>query len=132
MGSVTSRIPQSSTSLRITSHPAGGRTASELRRSPTPRATGTTVIAALTVAAPGDRGRTEIAELARELGLESRLERGRRRRRRRWRARRPTAAIAAALGKGLRTADIKSEGAKVVSTAEMGAAIIGELERLSA
>jgi 3-isopropylmalate dehydrogenase len=40
------------------------------------------------------------------------------------------AAIAAALGKGLRTADIKSEGAKIVSTAEMGEAIIGELERL--
>src|SRR6202161_4510157 len=30
------------------------------------------------------------------------------------------AAIAAALGKGLRTADIKSEGCKIVSTAEMG------------
>jgi 3-isopropylmalate dehydrogenase len=42
------------------------------------------------------------------------------------------AAIAAALGKGLRTADIKSDGAKIVSTAEMGEAIIGELERLSA
>jgi 3-isopropylmalate dehydrogenase len=42
------------------------------------------------------------------------------------------AAIAATLAKGLRTADIKSEGAKVVSTAEMGAAIIGELERLAA
>jgi 3-isopropylmalate dehydrogenase len=41
-------------------------------------------------------------------------------------------AIAATLAKGLRTADIKSEGAKVVSTAEMGAAIIGELERLAA
>jgi 3-isopropylmalate dehydrogenase len=41
-------------------------------------------------------------------------------------------AIAAALAKGLRTADIKSEGATVVSTAEMGAAIIGELEKLSA
>jgi 3-isopropylmalate dehydrogenase len=41
------------------------------------------------------------------------------------------AAIAAALAKGLRTADIKSEGAKVVSTAEMGAAIVGELERLA-
>ena len=37
-------------------------------------------------------------------------------------------AIAAALAKGLRTADIKSEGAKVVSTSEMGAAIIGEME----
>src|SRR6201981_2856322 len=42
------------------------------------------------------------------------------------------AAIAAVLAKGLRTADIKSEGAKVVSTAEMGAAIVGELERLAA
>src|ERR1700759_3221343 len=36
-------------------------------------------------------------------------------------------AIAATLEKGLRTADIMSEGTKVVSTAEMGAAIIGEL-----
>jgi 3-isopropylmalate dehydrogenase len=42
------------------------------------------------------------------------------------------AAIAAALGKGLRTADIKSEGSKIVSTAEMGEAIVGELEKLSA
>jgi 3-isopropylmalate dehydrogenase len=41
------------------------------------------------------------------------------------------AAIAAALAKGLRTADIKSEGATVVSTSEMGGAIIGELERLA-
>src|SRR5215468_7945172 len=41
------------------------------------------------------------------------------------------AAIAAVLAKGLRTADIKSEGARVVSTAEMGAAIVGELERLA-
>ncbi len=41
-------------------------------------------------------------------------------------------AIAATLAKGLRTADIKSEGAKVVGTAEMGGAIIGELERLTA
>jgi 3-isopropylmalate dehydrogenase len=41
------------------------------------------------------------------------------------------AAIAATLAKGLRTADIKSAGAKVVSTAEMGAAIVGELEKLS-
>jgi 3-isopropylmalate dehydrogenase len=40
-------------------------------------------------------------------------------------------AIAATLAKGLRTADIKSDGTKVVSTAEMGAAIIGELERLA-
>jgi 3-isopropylmalate dehydrogenase len=42
------------------------------------------------------------------------------------------AAIAAALAKGLRTADIKSDGAKIVSTAEMGAAIVGEMERLAA
>jgi 3-isopropylmalate dehydrogenase len=41
-------------------------------------------------------------------------------------------AIAATLGKGLRTADIKSEGAKIVSTSEMGSAIIGEIERLAA
>ena len=39
-------------------------------------------------------------------------------------------AIAAALAKGLRTADIKSEGTKVVSTAEMGEAIVGELDAL--
>jgi 3-isopropylmalate dehydrogenase len=42
------------------------------------------------------------------------------------------AAIAAALAKGLRTADIKSDGAKIVSTAEMGAAIVGEMEKLAA
>jgi 3-isopropylmalate dehydrogenase len=42
------------------------------------------------------------------------------------------AAIAAALANGLRTADIKSDGAKIVSTAEMGEAVVGELERLSA
>ncbi len=42
------------------------------------------------------------------------------------------AAIAAALAKGLRTADIKSEGTKVVSTSEMGAAVVGELERVAA
>ncbi len=42
------------------------------------------------------------------------------------------AAIAATLAKGLRTADIKSAGAKVVSTAEMGAAIIGEMEAAAA
>src|SRR6266705_184870 len=42
------------------------------------------------------------------------------------------AAIAATLAQGLRTADIKSAGAKVVSTSEMGAAIVGELEKLSA
>src|SRR6202167_1343524 len=40
-------------------------------------------------------------------------------------------AIAAALAKGLRTADIKSDGAKVVSTSEMGEAIVNEMERLS-
>src|SRR3978361_434369 len=40
-------------------------------------------------------------------------------------------AIAAALAKGLRTADIKSEGCKVVSTTEMGAAILGEMETLA-
>jgi 3-isopropylmalate dehydrogenase len=39
------------------------------------------------------------------------------------------AAIAATLDEGLRTADIKSEGSTVVSTAEMGEAIVGELER---
>jgi 3-isopropylmalate dehydrogenase len=42
------------------------------------------------------------------------------------------AAIAAALAKGLRTADIKSEGAEIVSTEEMGKAIVGELDRLAA
>jgi 3-isopropylmalate dehydrogenase len=42
------------------------------------------------------------------------------------------AAIAAALAKGLRTADIKSDGARIVSTADMGEAIIGELDRLAA
>jgi 3-isopropylmalate dehydrogenase len=41
-------------------------------------------------------------------------------------------AIAAALAKGLRTADIKSEGCQMVGTAEMGAAILAELERLAA
>jgi 3-isopropylmalate dehydrogenase len=41
-------------------------------------------------------------------------------------------AISGALAKGLRTADIKSEGTKVVSTQEMGDAIIGELEQLAA
>ena len=40
-------------------------------------------------------------------------------------------AIAAALAKGLRTADIKSEGTTVVSTAEMGDAVIGELEHVA-
>jgi 3-isopropylmalate dehydrogenase len=42
------------------------------------------------------------------------------------------AAIAAALAKGLRTADIKSEGCTIVSTAAMGEAVVGELEKLSA
>jgi 3-isopropylmalate dehydrogenase len=42
------------------------------------------------------------------------------------------AAIAAALAKGLRTADIKSEGAYVVSTSAMGETIVGELQRLAA
>jgi 3-isopropylmalate dehydrogenase len=41
-------------------------------------------------------------------------------------------AIAATLARGLRTADIKSEGTKVVSTEEMGSAIIEELEKLAA
>jgi 3-isopropylmalate dehydrogenase len=41
------------------------------------------------------------------------------------------AAIAATLAKGLRTADIKSEGANIVSTAEMGAAIVGEMKKLA-
>jgi len=41
-------------------------------------------------------------------------------------------AISATLAKGLRTADIKSEGTKVVSTTEKGSAILAELERLAA
>jgi 3-isopropylmalate dehydrogenase len=41
-------------------------------------------------------------------------------------------AIAAALERGLRTADIKSEGATVVGTREMGEAIRGEMEKLAA
>jgi len=41
-------------------------------------------------------------------------------------------AISATLASGLRTADIKSEGTKVVSTAEMGSAILAELEKLAA
>ena len=41
-------------------------------------------------------------------------------------------AIAAALDKGLRTADIKSEGCKLVGTSEMGDAIIAELQELAA
>ena len=42
------------------------------------------------------------------------------------------AAIAATLAKGLRTADIKSEGTKAASTTEMGDAIFGEMEKLHA
>jgi 3-isopropylmalate dehydrogenase len=42
------------------------------------------------------------------------------------------AAIAAALAKGLRTADIASAGTTTVGTAQMGAAIIAELERAAA
>src|SRR5262247_2123969 len=41
-------------------------------------------------------------------------------------------AISATLAKGLRTADIKSEGCRTVNTVEMGAAIIAEVERLAA
>src|SRR5712692_9534288 len=41
-------------------------------------------------------------------------------------------AIAAALARGLRTADIKSEGAKVASTGEMGDAVIAETAKLAA
>ena len=41
------------------------------------------------------------------------------------------AAIAAALARGLRTADLKSDGTTVVGTAEMGEAIVGEMERLA-
>src|SRR5271154_5969603 len=42
------------------------------------------------------------------------------------------AAIASVLAKGLRTADIKSEGTQSVSTAEMGEAILKELQKLYA
>ena len=41
-------------------------------------------------------------------------------------------AIVGALDKGLRTADIKSEGTKVVGTSEMGDAIIAEMAKLAA
>jgi len=41
-------------------------------------------------------------------------------------------AIAAALARGLRTADIKSEGTTVVGTREMGDAIIAEMDKLAA
>src|SRR5262249_51237731 len=40
-------------------------------------------------------------------------------------------AIAAALAKGLRTADIKSEGTTVVGTAQMGDAIVAEIKTLA-
>src|SRR5437016_6387026 len=42
------------------------------------------------------------------------------------------AAIAAALAQRLRTADIKSEGATVVTTSQMGDAIVGEMKKLAA
>jgi 3-isopropylmalate dehydrogenase len=41
-------------------------------------------------------------------------------------------AIAAALAAGLRTDDIKSDGMTVVGTAEMGTAVLRELDRLAA
>src|SRR5438046_4657817 len=41
-------------------------------------------------------------------------------------------AIAAVLANGLRTADIKSEGAKMVTTTQMGDAVIGEMQELAA
>jgi 3-isopropylmalate dehydrogenase len=41
-------------------------------------------------------------------------------------------AIAATLDKGLRTADINSDGGKLVTTSEMGAAIVAEIEKLAA
>jgi 3-isopropylmalate dehydrogenase len=41
-------------------------------------------------------------------------------------------AIAAALAKGLRTSDIKSDGCRLVGTAEMGDAVLAELEKLAA
>jgi 3-isopropylmalate dehydrogenase len=40
-------------------------------------------------------------------------------------------AIAAVLANGLRTADIKSEGTKVVTTSQMGDAVVGEMQRLA-
>jgi 3-isopropylmalate dehydrogenase len=40
-------------------------------------------------------------------------------------------AIASVLAKGLRTGDIKSEGCKLVSTSEMGSAVIAELQALN-
>src|SRR5256714_8923449 len=41
-------------------------------------------------------------------------------------------AIAAALAKGLRTADIASPGTQTVGTARMGDAVIAEMEKLAA
>src|SRR5215208_3939509 len=41
-------------------------------------------------------------------------------------------AIAAVLAKGLRTADIKSEGSTLAGTTQMGDAIVGEMEKLAA
>ena len=41
-------------------------------------------------------------------------------------------AVAAVLAKGLRTADIKSDGATMVSTSQMGEAIVAELDALTA
>jgi 3-isopropylmalate dehydrogenase len=41
-------------------------------------------------------------------------------------------AIAATLEKGLRTADIKSEGTTLVGTSQMGDAIIAEMAKLAA
>jgi 3-isopropylmalate dehydrogenase len=41
-------------------------------------------------------------------------------------------AIASALAQGLRTADIKSEGSKIVTTTQMGDAITGEIAKLAA
>jgi len=40
-------------------------------------------------------------------------------------------AIAAALDKGLRTGDIASPGTTVVGTAQMGEAIVAEMEKLA-
>jgi 3-isopropylmalate dehydrogenase len=42
------------------------------------------------------------------------------------------AAIAGVLAKGLRTADIRSEGTTPASTTQMGEAILGELQKLHA
>ena len=41
-------------------------------------------------------------------------------------------AISAALAQGLRTADIKSEGTRIVTTAQMGDAVVAEIEKLAA